>query len=180
MFLPVSSYSLKQFRYINLVVFNSYWYGVMLIASKVLPDWLGIGLVGYAVWHLWKTPLGSAERGLIVLHLTLGFGLECLCHYFRLYEYTDGFLPSWVLLMWLNFSLSLCHAWWPWIKPLWAGALLGLCAGIGPYYGASQAGLVLVDLNKHIWVVGIWILYGIFISWSTNQVMAKNENNLKP
>lgn len=160
-----------QLRFANMIVFNGYWYALMLVAAGVLPHGICGGLALYAVIHFIMTPYGAKERALIACHFVTGLGLEAAWHHFELFRYTQGFLPLWMVFMWLNFSLSICHTWWPWVRPLWAGALVGLAAAIGPYFAASKAGLVDLDLHKHVWVILSWLVYGVLVSWSANWVM---------
>lgn len=168
------------FRSMNLIAFNGFWYGLLLVAGGILPLWLCWVVLGYSVFHFLATPYGNLERGLIVGVFGLALLSELLSQYFHVIHYTDpgvfAGLPFWVLMMWLNFSCSLMHSWWPWLKKWWAGLIVGALAITFPYLGAAKAGILIVE---KLWILAaFWLLYGVFLSYLLGLCFEKKNRRL--
>lgn len=158
--------ALSTFRKVNIVAFNGLWYGIWTLAGfKVDGWWLYLGLSpvwAYAIWHLIFTPIGAAERKLVGYTLILSFLWEGVWRSLDVLEYREGGIPLWIVAMWVNFALSLCHSWWPWIRTPISGLLLGLAAGLLPYLAAEKMGCVHVKHREILLVT--WIIHASILT----------------
>jgi hypothetical protein len=167
----------STFRKINLVVFNGLWYGIWSLAAfKVSSFWLMLGLVPvafYALWHLMYTPYGVHERKLVAVVLMLSLFWEWIWHSFDILRYSEPGLPFWIIAMWVNFSLSLAHCWWPWIRTPLSGILLGLAAGLLPYFAAEKIGCVHVEHREILLLT--WVVHATIIT----RLLSLSMDNVK-
>lgn len=154
------------FRKINIVAFNGLWYVIWALACfgfNGVELVLGLSAVAiYSLWHLTMTPLGQKERLFVAAVLALSFFWELVWIFGDVIRYKEGHIPFWVIAMWVNFSLSLSHTWWPWIRSPISGVFLGLAAGFFPYYVGEKAGLVRVE-HREILLIS-WVIHATIIT----------------
>jgi hypothetical protein len=174
-------FSLSAFRKINLIAFNGLWYGIWTLAGlKIEGFWLYLGLspvLLYALWHLYYTPLGILERRLVLITLPLSLFWEGIWQLFGIVNYYETGIPLWIIAMWVNFSLSLCHSWWPWIRTPLSGILLGLAAGLLPYFAAEKMGCV--HINHREILLLIWAIHGLLLAMLLRETMNQAKNHAK-
>lgn len=170
--------SIACFRRINMVMFNAFWYMLLLVAGNVLPTQLVWLVPTYAIAHLIITPYGSFERVFALSCFSVGIAAEYFSQVFGCVHYRDvgviAGIPLWILMMWLNFAISLPHAWWPWLRKWWIGLIVGLMAATFPYFGAQKAGILTVNMPLALGV--FWSIYGVVISYALNVMFAKLSN----
>jgi hypothetical protein len=130
----------------QLLGFNLYWW---LAVSEQMLWPLGLLLA----LHLLCSPTPWRDLRLLPLALfgcALDYGLTVL----GLFEFDDGF-PSWLVLLWLGFALTLAHGLaWLAALPRWQQAVLGGFGGAGSYL--IGVGLGAVHLGSEIggWDIG--------------------------
>ncbi len=146
----------------NIVSLNIGWFACVLGAAHNMP-WLGLIVVPVLVFvHILAiektSPLIVLKMGLICL--VLGWIVDTVLILLRVYEPTRWLLPHpsatiWLLMLWLNFSLSLNESLrWLQYRPV-SAAILGMVFGPLAYLAGKRLGALSIP---SLWTGLFWIL----------------------
>lgn len=118
----------------NVVGFHAVWFLSLYGAGRGLP-WLGTAaLVLFLAWHLRGPVSPRAELALMGAAAATGFVADTLFARAGLLAYAApwplaGFAPAWIVVMWVNFALTLNVA-LRWLQGrAWLAAVLGFFGG---------------------------------------------------
>lgn len=144
----------------------------MLGAGHGMP-WLGVILVPVVLAiHVATSPGRQAELMLILASGALGFCVDTLLVTFGVfspaaYLLPAPFSPPWMVLLWMNFAITLNVS----LKRLHGryilSALLGAVAGPAAYYSGAKLGAttVLPDLSDLLVLSALWAIAVPVLFW---------------
>jgi hypothetical protein len=165
--------------FFSVIGLNIGWFSCVLSASWNM-DWLSILVVTILVAsHLFiigKQRVPSAVQ-LILVSLFFGFVLDTALILGRIYVPTRWVLPSpittiWLLMLWINFSLTLNES-LKWLQDhLFTGAILGSILGPLAYFAASRFGAV--QITNPVFSKLIWVGFAWFIAMPLMSLVAKS------
>ena len=151
---------------LNLLFFKTVWLASLIGAGTAKP-WLGLLLLaGFAAWHFTVSRTPRADATLALAALLTGLVLDTLFIRLGLLAYSEplpvsGIAPFWVVLMWVNFGLTLNLS-MRWLHGrLAAAALLGAIGGPLAYWAGVElnAATLLVEPARMSIIVGAcWAL----------------------
>ena len=150
---------------INFLAFQTVWLTTVLGIANGLP-WLGfLALLIFLAIKLTKAESKKSEITIIVCAILIGFTLETLFIRSEAIIYAQHgpwgvIAPPWILILWINLSLTLnsCLKWLQ--NHLRLSALLGAIAGPLTYYAGSRLGAGQIGPDA---IIGIAILA---VSWA--------------
>jgi len=130
---------------VNIVLFKAVWLGSLVGAGSGRP-WLGLMLLaGFALVHFRLTPNPRADAWLLGAAAVCGLCLDTLFAQAGLLDYAqplpvDGMAPFWIVVMWMNFALTLNVSMrWLQGRP-WLAVLLGAAGGPLAYVAGVSLG----------------------------------------
>jgi hypothetical protein len=135
------------------------WFASVLGAANQQP-WLGLAVAAVVLaLHLIlaKDPLTEAK--LIASVVLIGFTFDQMLLSSQLVNYQahgwgEGFVPAWILALWLTFA-TLLNVSLSWMRErLVIAALFGLIGGPLAYYGAQSLGAISINSHTAYWVLG--------------------------
>lgn len=92
--------------WVNLLLFNISWFGLVLIGDSFIPVafcWLA--------FHLYTVPNRRFELFLIVIISSIGILSDSVLHYFSVFQFdTSNFIPAWLMTLWLAFAATISHS----------------------------------------------------------------------
>ena len=113
----------------NVAGFHAVWFLSLYGAGRGLP-WLGAAALGlFLAWHFRGPVSPRAELALMATAAAVGFAADTVFARAGILDYAApwparGFAPAWIIVMWMNFALTLNVALrWLQGRPLLAAAL---------------------------------------------------------
>ena len=151
-------------KVINFVLFQLGWMACVWGGGHALP-WLGMACtLPILYWHLRQALLPGQEIKLLTLAVIIGGLCDQTMLTFNLVSYPEsawpgGFLPAWMLCLWLLFAstLNVSLRWLRASVPL--AAVFGLIGGPLAYLAASRLGAITISPGYVSWLV-------LAISWA--------------
>ena len=146
-----------------LIGFKLSWFALVLYQELLL-----IPVTLFLLWSLWRCNL--AERvGWLILAVA-GITMDSLLQYSGVLSFTgSGWLPLWMLALWLVFSLVLVKVFSRYLNNYWFAALIAGVSGPLAYLGgATLSGQMQVSNTTEAYVALVlcWAFYGVLSGWS--------------
>ncbi|MCC5793154.1 MAG: DUF2878 domain-containing protein [Chromatiales bacterium] len=166
-------------RAANFVLFQVVWLLSLLGAGNGLP-WLGAAAFTlFAAWHLGGSRTRGADLRLLLVAALAGLFVDTFYVQAGLLSYSaplpvDGLAPFWILIMWMNFALTVNESLnWLHGRP-WLAAALGAVGGPLAYWagiGLGAAALTGDALLAFIvlalsWGLAVPLLFSLAARWT--------------
>ncbi len=157
---------------INVAGFNAVWFSSVLGAANGMP-WLGpLVFAPFCALTLSRGGKAAEDGAAMLVCAATGLILDSSYVWMGLVSYASPWpstqaLPIWLLIMWLNFALTMNHSLaWLASRP-WLAALFGAFGGATSYYAGSRLGaltfeaqpLVVVSVIGIAWAIALPLLY---------------------
>lgn len=165
----------------NLAGFKSVWFLSLFGAGTARP-WLGTLALGvFALTHFLMSPSRRADLGLALLAGLVGLASDTFYIQLGLLDYAApypvaGLAPFWIVVMWMNFGLTL-NASMRWLHGRYAVAAgLGAVGGPLAYWAGVELGAatLLAPLVPAVVIVGaVWAIAVPSLVWAAGQISAR-------
>ncbi len=146
--------------------FNAVWFSSVLGAANGLP-WLGPAVfVPFCVLTLARGGKAPADLAAMGVCAATGLILDSSYLWMGLVSYaspwpSSGLLPVWLLVMWLNFALTMNHSLsWLGSRP-WLAAAFGSFGGATSYYAGARLGALNFQADPVLAIGVIAVAWGI-------------------
>jgi len=152
----------------NLLFFKAVWLTSLVGAGSGRP-WLGAVLMAaFLAWHFSTTETRQADAGLMALAATAGFAIDTSFIHTRIFAYSepvpfDGIAPFWILVMWMNFALTLnLSLRWLHGRRL-AAMLLGAVGGPLAYLAGIKLGAAELTADPLLAAVSVGVAWAVAV-----------------
>jgi Protein of unknown function (DUF2878) len=146
-----------------LIGFKLSWFALVLYQNLLL-----VPVLLFLAWSLWRS--APAERVAWLMLAVAGISMDSLLLYSGVLSFTgSGWLPLWMLALWLVFSLVLVQVFSHYLKNYWFAALSAAVSGPLAYLGgAALSGQMQVSHTTEAYVALAlsWAFYGMLSGWS--------------
>jgi hypothetical protein len=143
----------------NALWMQAAWWACVL--SERHP-WLLLPVVACLLVHLAACPRPRDEATTLVCVGLTGWLLDAGLGALGVFDFTSQPLPLWLALLWLVLASGLRHS-LAWARrPVWYGALLGLCGGPLAYLAGAKlagVGLPLGTLGTTLLLAPLWAVW---------------------
>lgn len=135
----------KHFWITNFVLFQTVWF-----VCALLSDIASLAVIVIILFHCFLTPTLKKDALLAGIVVVIGTLIDFILTQIGLLGFSsaDGFLPFWLILLWLYFATTYNHA-LSWLKRLPAYGLFVFGAVLGPlsYYAAAKLDVLQYNVN---------------------------------
>lgn len=146
-----------------LIGFKLSWFALVLYQDLLL-----IPVLLFVIWSLWRCTM--AERLAWLMLAVAGITMDSLLQYSGVLSFTgSGWLPLWMLALWLVFSLVLVQVFSRYLENYWVAALSAAVSGPLAYLGgATLSGQMQVSHTTvaYVALALCWAFYGVLSGWS--------------
>lgn len=92
--------------WINLLLFNISWFGLILVGDNFIPITLC-----WLAFHFATVKHKTREILMVAIISIIGITLDSLLYYFQVFQFETGrFIPFWLMVLWLGFSATVAHS----------------------------------------------------------------------
>ena len=151
---------------VNVAGFNAVWFSSVLGAANGMP-WLGPAVfVPFCALTLGRGGKTRADLAAMGVCTITGLVLDSSYLWMGLVSYASPWpsihvLPVWLLVMWLNFALTMNHSLaWLGSRP-WLAAAFGSFGGATSYYAGARLGALNFESDPALAVGVIAVAWGI-------------------
>jgi len=148
-------------KLVGLFLFDAVWFAA--VAGR--GEWLALTLVLVAAQVVLALRTGPLSWRLYVALLVLGLALEASVVSMGILRFSEGWLPIWLVLLWVGFVGMLMNTLSGLAGRPWWAALLGIAAG--PLTYAIGARLGAAEILVEEWL--LWLVYGLL--WAAYMVI---------
>jgi hypothetical protein len=152
----------------NVVGFHGVWFLSLYGAGRGLP-WLGAAtLVLFLAWHLRGAVSPRAEFALMAAAAVTGFVADTLFARAGVLAYAApwplaGFAPAWIVVMWVNFALTLNVA-LRWLQGrAWLAAVLGFFGGPFAYLAGIRLDAATLTASPPVAYTVIGVVWAVAV-----------------
>jgi hypothetical protein len=166
---------------VNLLFFKGVWLGSLIGAGSGRP-WLGLLLLsGFLVWHLFHSEHRRVDLYLLAAAGVTGLVLDTLFLQLGVLNYAHplpsaDLAPFWIVLMWMNFALTLNLS-MRWLQGrYWLAAAMGLAGGPLAYIAGVELGAAqwAMTTGSALLVIGLaWSLAVPLLAGFAHRLMSR-------
>ncbi|MCA1929635.1 DUF2878 domain-containing protein [Rheinheimera sp.] len=146
-----------------LIGFKLSWFALVLFQNLLL-----FPVLLFVCWSLWRA--NQAERLAWLGLAATGIALDSVLQYFGVLSFSGaGWLPLWMLALWLVFSLVVVQVFSAYLQNYWLAALIAAVSGPMAYLGgAALSGHMYVSSTTEAYaaLAVCWACYGVLSGWS--------------
>ena len=146
-----------------LIGFKLSWFALVLFQNLLL-----VPVLLFLLWGLWRC--SQPERLAWLVLALVGIAMDSLLQYSGVLSFTaSAWLPFWLLVLWLAFSLVVVKVFSVYLKNYWLAALVAAVSGPMAYLGgAALSGQMQVSsaIEAYIALAFCWACYGVLCGWS--------------
>lgn len=146
-----------------LIGFKLSWFALVIFQNLLL-----IPVLLFVFWALWHC--SQAERFAWLALAALGIAQDSVLQFSGILSFTDsGWLPLWMLTLWLVFSLVVVRVFSIYLQKYWLAALIAAVSGPMAYLGgAALSGQMQVssDTEAYVALAVCWGCFGVLSGWS--------------
>lgn len=141
----------------NAVFFQITWFACVIGGAAGAPQWGFAGVLALLVCS-WFSGQFRRDLSLLALLGVTGFFLDTAWIALGILDFGEGALaPSWIVALWLGFSLTVNHSLgWLRQRPLLAGVLTATAAPITYLAGARLGAVEILDPWGLLLLAGTW------------------------
>lgn len=172
----------RAWKVVNYALLNAAWFGAVIGSAQGQLAFAWGSCLAVLALHLALARDRRADARLMVLTIAVGGVTETLTGWLGAYVVAGDPLPpplppSWILLLWAVFAITLRHC-MGWLRGRWLiGAALGAVGGPLSMLGGARLGaLTVADDPLRFWVVvGVqWaVVLPLLVAWSARNVPAR-------
>ncbi|MDF3124335.1 DUF2878 domain-containing protein [Rheinheimera sp. 1928-s] len=146
-----------------LIGFKLSWFALVLLQNMLV-----IPVLLFLLWSLWR--ISPSERLAWLVLAAVGIALDSLLQYSGVLSFTGSvWLPLWMLVLWLVFSLVVVQVFSVFLQNYWLAALIAAVSGPMAYLGgAALSGQMQISntTEAYIALALCWACYGVLSGWS--------------
>lgn len=150
-------------NWLVLIGFKLSWFALVLWQNLLV-----IPVLLFLLWSLWRS--SPSERLAWLVLAAVGIALDSLLQYSGVLSFTGSvWLPLWMLVLWLVFSLVVVQVFSVFLQNYWLAALIAAVSGPMAYLGgAALSGQMQISntTEAYIALVLCWACYGVLSGWS--------------
>ncbi|MBB1269313.1 DUF2878 domain-containing protein [Shewanella sp. SR44-3] len=149
---------MQKFWLINLILFQAAWFSAVLYPS--VASWIMTLLLAL---HFYLSPTVKADAKLLIL-VPIGVCADKLQMHFGVFSGATGLFPTYLLLLWCFFILSLNHS-LLWLTRVHLGmqGVLGALGGAGSYWAGIEAGALQTNLATPLLLCILLCIWGLLL-----------------
>jgi hypothetical protein len=155
--------TITSMNWTALIGFKLSWFALVLFQNLLI-----IPVLLFVLWSLWRC--STAERLTWLALAVVGITLDSVLQYSGVLSFTgSGWLPLWMLTLWLAFSLVVVQVFSVYLQKYWLAALIAAVSGPMAYLGgAALSGQMQVSsaTEAYVALVLCWGCYGVLSGWS--------------
>lgn len=146
-----------------LIGFKLSWFALVLFQNLLV-----IPVLLFVFWSLWRC--NPSERLIWLALAALGIALDSALQYSGVLSFNGAaWLPLWMLVLWLVFSLVVVQVFSVYLQKYWLAALIAAVSGPMAYLGgAALSGQMRVShtTEAYIALALCWACFGVLSGWS--------------
>jgi hypothetical protein len=146
-----------------LIGFKLSWFALVLFQNLLL-----LPVLLFVLWSMWRS--SGAERLACLALAAVGITLDSVLQYSGILSFTgSAWLPLWMLMLWLVFSLVLVRVFSVYLQNYWLAALIAAVSGPMAYLGgAALSGQMQISdtTESYLALALCWGCYGVLSGWS--------------
>lgn len=146
-----------------LIGFKLSWFALVLFQNLLV-----IPVLLFVLWSLWRC--SQSERLIWLALAAVGISLDSVLQYCGVLSFSGAtWLPLWMLVLWLVFSLVVVQVFSVYLQKYWLAALIAAVSGPMAYLGgAALSGQMQVSQTTEAYIVLAlcWACFGVLSGWS--------------
>lgn len=146
-----------------LIGFKLSWFALVLFQNLLV-----IPVLLFVLWSLWRC--SQSERLIWLALAAVGISLDSVLQYSGVLSFSGAtWLPLWMLVLWLVFSLVVVQVFSVYLQKYWLAALIAAVSGPMAYLGgAALSGQMQVSQTTEAYIVLAlcWACFGVLSGWS--------------
>jgi len=146
-----------------LIGFKLSWFALVLFQNLLV-----IPVLLFLFWSLWRC--SKSERLTWLALAALGISLDSVLQYSGVLSFNGAvWLPLWMLVLWLVFSLVVVQVFSVYLQKYWLAALIAAVSGPMAYLGgAALSGQMQIShtTEAYIALMLCWACFGVLSGWS--------------
>lgn len=174
---------------INFILFQSIWFGCILIGNSFLP--IALGLVAF---HLYYTKCSKSDVAIITASVFIGLFVDSILMAFGVFEFNHGvvipfLIPPWLVVIWAGFAMTLNHSLRYFQYKPWLAFIGGSVSGPLSYLAGARLGAIEVPLGLWQTAITFAVIWGplflLLTQWAKrmnqpeDQIKKAQANNVK-
>ncbi|EGM76058.1 Protein of unknown function (DUF2878) [Rheinheimera sp. A13L] len=154
---------MKAMNWPVLIGFKLSWFALVLFQNLLV-----IPVLLFVFWSLWRC--SQSERLIWLVLAAVGISLDSVLQYSGVLSFNGAaWLPLWMLVLWLVFSLVVVKVFSVYLQKYWLAALIAAVSGPMAYLGgAALSGQMQVShtTEAYIALALCWACFGVLSGWS--------------
>ncbi|MBU1619427.1 MAG: DUF2878 domain-containing protein [Gammaproteobacteria bacterium] len=154
---------MKAINWPALIGFKLSWFALVLFQNLLV-----IPVLLFVLWSLWRC--SQSERLIWLALAAVGISLDSVLQYSGVLSFSGAtWLPLWMLVLWLVFSLVVVQVFSVYLQKYWLAALIAAVSGPMAYLGgAALSGQMQVSQTTEAYIVLAlcWACFGVLSGWS--------------